>query len=217
MLTQNLLCKINIRVRTLLKRKTWVRLQLPDAQLLLTGKRVGLCKEDTGGTYDERMEFQLLLPQQLLQYPTVLLADVQYPDLAFQTADIAYHIDRPGLPQRQIILACIKMLGHFNERLDRKGIVLHGHSEYSAEGAVFSVGLYDVLVLLIQGADLHKKLLALRCGDHALMCAQKYRNADLCFHLLHGTGQGRLCNEQLFGCFVHGVTFLNGQQIIDLL
>ena len=52
---------------------------------------------------DQPMELQMIGPQQLCNGLTVEIAQVQYPDFAFESIDVVYDFKRLRLPDRKFI------------------------------------------------------------------------------------------------------------------
>ena len=165
----------------------------------------------------QRNELQLQIVQNLPDYAAVVVALVDYPHLAAESAHVLQHVHGPGFPYREVEIQRAEVLHHLDKRLDREGIMLRGHPEPPARAAALAVFLPQKLILLIHLPDVHQEICALRGDRNATAAAYKYLYSDLFFKLSDRTGKGRLRNKKPLRRTVHGAFLGNSQYIFHLL
>ena len=85
---------------------------------------------DVDAAFQDGMEFQVGLVENLLQDFAVEIIEVQDSNLTFEILYIGDNVIGPGFVDRELILIHSELLDHFHEGIDREGIMLHGNTEF---------------------------------------------------------------------------------------
>ena len=103
---------------------------------------------------------------------------------------------------RKGILVVLMSFNEANESLNRERVVLHGDTEFFSTLFGGDELVFHQTILFKDLPGVSEKLCSLRGDGDASVGAQEERDIQLIFEILYGSGEGRLRNEELFGCFI---------------
>ena len=214
-LGENFLGKVGGGLVALLKAQAGVILELLHRDGGVLCQRVAPPEVDIGAALDERMEFQPVFRQHLVQHHSVVPGPEENTDGTAALGHIVDHVHSPGLPDGILEPAGIKLPGGIHEGLGYEGVVLGGDTENTLLGP--QILLLHELILLVDLPGVMEEPPPLVGQCHAPVCPVEDGNGQLRFQLLNGPGQGGLRHIELFCRPVHGAGFGNGQAVADLL
>ncbi len=160
---------------------------------------------------------QAVFLQQFQQHIFVVLAEIQYPKLAFPVRHILDDLSCLGFSQDKAVLIGVIFLYDVDESVYCKGIVLARDCEFRLSGSVFDKALFHDLRLLQQHTRIRKELFPVPCGNDPFVRSHKNSHAHLFFQIFYRGAQARLRYEQLLCGLGHVPAFRCCHQISQLL
>ncbi len=155
--------------------------------------------------------------QQLRYRLAVEVVEVDYAYLAAESRDVADDLGGLCLADCELVLSGVELLDHFNERLDREGVVLRGDAELLLDIALADVLLGEDVELSDHLPRVLQELRAVVGERDATTAAVENLNAYLALELLYRRRQRRLRDVELLRCFVHGARLGNSEYVFELL
>ena len=214
-LGENFLGKVGGGLVSLLKAQAGIILKLLHRDRGVLCQGVASPEVDIGAALDERMEFQPVFRQHLVQHHSVVPGPEENADGTAALGHIVDHVHSPGFPDGILKPAGVKLPGGIHEGLRHEGVVLGGDTENALFGP--QILLLHELVLLVDLPGVMEEPPPLVGQSHASVRPVEDGNGQLRFQLLNGPGQGGLSHIELFRRPVHRAGFGNGQAVADLL
>ena len=150
-------------------------------------------------------------------YPPVVVALVDYPDLAAESSHVVQYVHRAGLTYGELEIQRAEILNHLNERLYRKGIMLRGNSEFPLCAAAPAVLLVQQLVLLVDLTHVHQKIRALSGDGNSPAAPDENLYPYFLFKLPDRACKRRLRDKKLLRRLVHRALLRYCQRVLHLL
>ena len=123
-----------------------------------TGQGICFADEHVGAGGEQRVELQLVLPDDPGEHRGVEGVEIEHAHLAAQPGHVLDDLIGLGLPDAEVILRPAVLLQQVHKGLHREGIVLGGHAEPVSPGGGTGVALFNQVGLLQHLAGIAQKL-----------------------------------------------------------
>ena len=150
------------------------------------------------------MKFQIVGLQNLTEYRLIKIIQKQNPDLTAQACHILYDLIGLGLPQTEIVFFLPVLLDQVHEGIDRKGIVLGGHTELFFTTGISLVFIFKDRRLLQHLSCISEEVISFLGKRDSLVGPVENNNIHFLFQLMDCIGEAWLGNIQLVGRFRDG-------------
>ena len=161
--TEHFFRKIERILISLFKRQTRIIFQILKFNQLFLCQRISLPEEYIDSTVKQLSKFHCVFLKNLLHHLPVKIIEIQNPDFTFLISYVLNNFMSLCLMNRKLKIIHPKILCHFNKGLDRKGIMLHGYTEFLFWFLFLNKLLFHQLILLQNLSCIPQKIFSFRC------------------------------------------------------
>ena len=152
---------------------------------------------------EERVEFEVLLAQELADHVLVKIGQVDDADFGLHVGDLVDDVARAGLSDGELVFVGLDGVDHLHERLDGEHVVLGGDLAQLLARFGMLIALFEQVGLVEHLAGVGQEFRAVHGQGDALRGAGEDLDAQLVLQFLDRRAQGRLGDVQGMGGLVH--------------
>ena len=188
--------------------------QIFQADRSFFGKRIGFADKHMGLGRKEGGVGQPIVIQHLDQNIPIEIIEEENPDFGPEIFDIIDDFPGPCFSQKELVVFHIGFFQETDKGIDHKGIVLGRDTEEFPAVTWIFVAFLQEFSLLYHLAGIRKELNPILGHGNALGIAVEDFDTHLLFQVLDGIGQTGLGDKELLGCFVHGASFSDFNDVV---
>ena len=162
------------------------------------------------------MKFQIILPEQLFQCRPVKRILIQNSKFTFKISYIRDHFLGLRLINGKFIFIHSELPDQLHKRLHRKGIVLHGNTEFLFLRSSPDKAILDQLILLQKLPGITEKFLPLRRRNHSLAGTPKNLKTNLILKFPDRAGKIRLRYKKHLCRLIHRTALRRCRYVSEL-
>lgn len=189
---EDLLRKIEGIMLALFERQVGVILEIRQGNALFGRQWIADAHKDMRFCFEQRMELQLILPQNFLECIAVERIQIEDADFTLETLDVFDDFMGACLTQRELVFIRSTLFDHVHECADSERVML-GRNGTQLFGRFFvEVTLFQQFGLLDHLLGILQKFAAFRCQCDAFGGPDEQFQADFFLQVLDGIREARL-------------------------